>query len=123
MAKATGGEEVFLGPYEHNYTTAAGRDLKVEFRAGCFWRRSEAEMMDHAATNGIRAPRLLGFYDVITSDPMYPLATARFSESVPGGPLQNTLLDLSKEEQASSGLSSHARMRSYTQLYIGRINN
>lgn len=82
--------------------------------------------MHYAATHGIRAPKVLGHYDVVTSEPKKPIAAVMVSERVPGVPLVDVWLHLSEAQQTSIKdqlRTELARMRSCTQPYIGRINN
>lgn len=82
--------------------------------------------MHYAATNGVLAPKILGFYNILNTTAEKPLATAMVSERVPGVPLVNLWLDLSEAEQTSIKdqlRTQLARMRSCTQPYIGRVHH
>lgn len=82
--------------------------------------------MHYAATNGIRAPKVLGHYDIFTTRPHKPEAVAMVSERVPGVALVHVWLGLSKKEQSSLKeqlRAELARMRSCTQPFIGRLGN
>ncbi|KUI72247.1 Aminoglycoside 3'-phosphotransferase [Cytospora mali] len=99
--------------------------VKVSDRGGIY--RSEAEMMHYAATHGVRAPKVLGHYNIVTTRPKKPLAVAMVSDRVPGVPLVDVWLDLSSKEQQSSIKEQLqmeiGRMRKCTQPFIGRVGN
>lgn len=81
--------------------------------------------MQYAATHGIRAPKVLGWYEIHTHRPTKPVADAMVSDKVPGVPLVDVWLGLSKEAQASIKAQLRdqlQQMRNCTQPYIGCVN-
>ncbi|KUI56358.1 Aminoglycoside 3'-phosphotransferase [Cytospora mali] len=109
---------------EHKTTNGRAVAVKVSDPGGID--RSEAEMMHYAATHGVRAPKVLGHYNIVTTKPKKPLAVAMVSERVPGVSLVNVWLELSKEEQSSIKEQLRmeiTRMRKCTQPFIGRVGN
>lgn len=88
--------------------------------------RTEAEMMQHAAANGVLAPRVHGLYDIYTDDPDRPTGCAMLSDLVPGVPLYDIWDDLSdagKDGMVAQLKEQVARIRACIQPYIGRVDN
>lgn len=82
--------------------------------------------MHYATTNGVRAPKVFGFYKIITTRPDRPIAAAMVSERASGVPLADVWLDIDKTERSSVEeqlRTEIARMRSCTQPYIGCVEN
>ncbi|KAI9149934.1 hypothetical protein HJFPF1_09680 [Paramyrothecium foliicola] len=123
LANAVIGKEIyyFCGNRVLEHVTSKGelRALKVRSRKGL--KRTEGDLMQHAATHGILAPRVYGVYGVKTS---YTLATVLVSDRVPGSPLVDVWQTLEKNEKESVKQQlreQFSRMRSCTQPYIGSL--
>ncbi|ROW05718.1 hypothetical protein VMCG_05162 [Cytospora schulzeri] len=101
--QAVDGKEIynFFGGIVLEKHNSAGVLIAVKVRPPGGIQRSEADMMHHAATNGVRAPKVFGFYEIVTTKPGRPIAVAIVSERVPGVPLADVWLDLSKAEKSS----------------------
>lgn len=114
-----------IAPLVVESTTAAGRVLAVKVSERGNIDKSEADMMQYAATHGIRAPKVLGWYEIHSHRPTRPVGVALVSDKVPGVPLVDVWLDLSKETQSSITTQLRGelqRMRNCTQPYIGCIH-
>lgn len=79
-------------------------------------------LVQYAATHGVRAPKVLGWYEIRSHQPTRPVGVALVSDKVPGVPLVDVWMGLSKETQSSiktqlRGELQH--MRTCTQPYIG----
>lgn len=103
------------------HTTSNGEVLALKVNTARSLKRSEADMMHYAATNGVLAPKVCGVYDIVTEK---RIARVMVSERLRGMPLAYVWRDLSEADQASikDQLRDQIRkMRSCTQPYIGRI--
>lgn len=126
--EAVDGNEIynFHGGRVVEYTTTAGRVLAIKQRGTRGLDRSEGAMMDHAARNGVLAPRVLGVYDIVTTSRRRPLARVMVSDRVPGESLKDVWHDLSAAQQASVKEQLRAQlacMREITQPFIGRVGH
>ncbi|ROW02096.1 hypothetical protein VSDG_02367 [Cytospora chrysosperma] len=126
--QAVDGKEIynFFGGIVLEQHNTAGHVLAIKVRPPGGIQRSEADMMHYAATHGVRAPKVFGFYSIVTTEPGRSIATAMVSERVPGVPLADIWLDLSQAEQSSVKeqlRAEIARMRRCTQPFIGRVKN
>ncbi|KAI0143097.1 kinase-like domain-containing protein [Xylariaceae sp. FL1272] len=122
---AVQGEDVYnyWGNRVVKHVTKSGRVLALKVKPVKSMDRSEGDMMHHAATNGVLAPRVRCIYDVIARE---PLARVMISEFVEGEPLDQAWDGLSDEQKSNikSQLREQlARMRACTQPFIGRVGN
>ncbi|KAH8761195.1 kinase-like domain-containing protein [Diaporthe sp. PMI_573] len=88
--------------------------------------RTEADMMQHAAANGVLAPKVRALYDIYTDDPDRPAGCAVLSDLVAGEPLSDAWDGLSSADRAGVVVQLReqvARMRACAQPYIGRVGN
>ncbi|KAF2217598.1 hypothetical protein CERZMDRAFT_55043 [Cercospora zeae-maydis SCOH1-5] len=88
--------------------------------------RSEAAMMHYAATQGVRAPKVLGVYDIVTTRPSKPIAVAMVSERASGARLSEIWKDLDSTTQESIKgqlREQLANMRACTSKTIGRLSD
>lgn len=120
---AAHGKEIynFFGNRVLEHTTPTGAILAIKVKPPTALDRSEADMMQYAATNHVLAPNVRGVYDIVTTK---PIARVLVSERVPGVPLADIWTDLTDAEK--SGLKAQiraqlARMRACTQPFIGRV--
>lgn len=113
----------FMGIRVLEHTTSDGSILALKVKPHTALERSEADMMQFAATHGILAPKVRGCYDIVTMKPKKPLARVLVAEKVPGEPLDTIWNNLAKAEQESIKKQLHEQftlMRKCTQPYIGR---
>jgi aminoglycoside phosphotransferase len=120
---AAEGKEIYnyFGNRVLEHTTSTGAVLAVKVKPPNAMDRSEADMMQYAATNSILAPKVRGVYDIITKK---PIARVMVSERVPGVPLADVWLTLSAADQSAIKTQLRAqlaRMRACTQPFIGRV--
>ncbi|KAK4642857.1 hypothetical protein QC761_401200 [Podospora bellae-mahoneyi] len=121
---AVKGNEIynFFGNRVIKTTTPSGVALAVKVKPPKGFDRSEADMMQYAATNGILAPNVRGVYDVIAHR---LLARVMVSELVPGVSLDQAWHDLTPGEQSSIKeqlRTQLTRMRACKQPFIGRLD-
>lgn len=110
----------FWGAKVIEHTTACGRILALKVNTRSVLHRSEADLMQYAATHGVLSPRIYGVYDVQTK----PRARVMVSDRIPGVPLVDIWETATKAEQASYKDQLRiqlARMRECTQPFIGRL--
>ncbi|EFY91123.1 Phosphotransferase family protein [Metarhizium acridum CQMa 102] len=115
----------FMGIRVLEHTTSNGDVLALKVKSHDSLARSEADMMQFAATHGILAPKVRGCYDIVTMKPQRPLARVLVAERVPGESLDTVWDELSKLERESIKKQlreQFALMRSCTQPYIGRVD-
>ncbi|KAK0665417.1 kinase-like domain-containing protein [Cercophora samala] len=120
---AVQGHEIynFFGNRVISTTTPSGIPLAVKVKPPQSFDRSEAEMMQYAASNGVLAPNVRGVYDIITHR---PLARVMVSELVPGVSLDEVWHGLTAGEQSSIKAqlrTQFTRMRACKQPFIGRL--
>ncbi|KAK4201361.1 putative phosphotransferase [Triangularia verruculosa] len=111
----------FFGNRVIETTTPSGVVLAVKVKPPQSFHRSEAEMMQYAASNGVLAPNVRGVYDIITH---MPLARVMVSELVPGVSLDQIWHDMTDAEQSSIKKqlrTQFERMRTCKQPFIGRL--
>lgn len=116
----------FMGIRVLEHTTSNGDILALKVKPHTNLERSEADMMQYAATHGILAPKVRGCYDVVTMKPKRPLARVLVSEKVPGEPLDTLWDKLNKTERESIKnqlREQFALMRKCTLPHIGRVDN
>lgn len=115
----------FVGPRVFEHSTSNGDVLALKIGCKGSLARSEADMMQYAATHGILAPKVRGCYDVVTMKPKRPLARIMVAERVPGQSLDTVWDKLSKAERKSIKKQLREQftiMRSCTLPYIGRVD-
>ncbi|KAK0744649.1 kinase-like domain-containing protein [Apiosordaria backusii] len=120
---AVQGKEIYnvFGNRVIETTTPSGVVLAVKVKPPQSFDRSEAEMMQYAASNGVLTPNVRGVYEIITH---MPLARVMVSELVPGVSLDQVWHDMTAAQQSSIKdqlRTQLARMRSCTQPFIGRL--
>ncbi|KAF4467402.1 hypothetical protein FALBO_5727 [Fusarium albosuccineum] len=95
------GKEIynFFGNRVLEHTTSTGAVLAIKVKPLEGMDRSEADMMQYAATNGILAPNVRGVYEVVTSE---PIARVLVSERVPGESLDGVWPNLTEIQRSSS---------------------
>lgn len=111
----------FFGNRVLEHTTSTGAVLAIKVKPMVAMDRSEADMMQHAATHGILAPHVRGVYDIVT---IKPIARVLVSERVPGVPLDEAwpgLTDAQKADIKDQLRTQLAHMRKCTQSFIGRV--
>ncbi|KAK1763750.1 hypothetical protein QBC33DRAFT_580912 [Phialemonium atrogriseum] len=103
---AAHGKEIynFFGNRVLEHTTLTGAILAIKVKPPTALDRSEADMMQYAATNHVLAPNVRGVYDIVTTK---PIARVLVSEGKSG--LKDQLR------------AQPARMRACTQPFIGRV--
>ncbi|CAK1364045.1 uncharacterized protein RHO25_005821 [Cercospora beticola] len=120
----------YFGRRVIEHITSSGRNLAIKLMlpsedADYDDNRSEAAMMHYAATHGVRAPKVLGVYDIVTTCPDKPIAVAMVSERVPGTRLSDLWESLDKTTQDSIKVQLRqqvACMRACTSETIGRLS-
>ncbi|KAK4171549.1 putative phosphotransferase [Triangularia setosa] len=120
---AVQGKEIYnvFGNRVIETSTPCGTVLAVKVKPTQSFDRSEAEMMQYAASNGVLAPNVRGVYDIIT---YMPLARVMVSELVPGVSLDQVWHDMTDVQQSSIKdqlRAQLARMRACKQPLIGRL--
>ncbi|CAH0038822.1 unnamed protein product [Clonostachys solani] len=112
----------FYGNRVIEHVTASGSTVAIKVKTPDAMDSTEADMMHHAATNNILAPKVLTFYDIVVNK---SIARAMVSERVPGVPLSDVWNDYDEDQQehVKDQLRAQlARMRQVTQPYIGRVD-
>ncbi|KAJ3538561.1 hypothetical protein NM208_g5861 [Fusarium decemcellulare] len=117
------GKEIynFFGNRVLEHTTSTGVVLAIKVKPLEGMDRSEGDMMQYAATNGILAPNVRGVYEVVTSE---PIARVLVSERVPGESLDGVWPNLTEIQRSSIKDQLRvqlAQMRKCTQPFIGRV--
>ncbi|CAG9995559.1 unnamed protein product [Clonostachys byssicola] len=112
----------FYGNRVIEHVTASGTTVAIKVKTPDAMDSTEADMMHHAATNNILAPKVLTFYDIVVNK---SIARAMVSERVPGVPLSDVWNDYDEDQQEHVKDQLRAqlgRMRQVTQPYIGRVD-
>ncbi|KAL2130076.1 hypothetical protein VTI74DRAFT_6933 [Chaetomium olivicolor] len=120
-ADAVQGNEIynFFGGRVTEHITSKGDVLAIKVISTRD--RSEADMMHYAATHGVRAPRVRGIYDIISTR---RLARVMVSERAPGVPLVDVWQRLGAADQSTIKDQLRIQLaciRACTQPFIGRI--
>lgn len=125
-AAVTGGHEIQTyskwGGKVMEHRSSAGAIVALKVRPKKFFHQSEANLMHYAATHAVKAPRVLGVYDIETK----PQARVMVSDRVPGRPLVELWQTATAVERASYKEQLReqiARMRECTQPFIGRLDD
>ncbi|KAL5355011.1 kinase-like domain-containing protein [Aspergillus floccosus] len=92
-----------------------GRLVAVKIKSKDSFKRSEAQMMHYASENGIRAPRVLGCYNVA------PTLVVTISDRVSGQSLDQVWHTMDRARQEGIKRQLREEPRKLTQPYAGRI--
>ncbi|KJZ78130.1 hypothetical protein HIM_02168 [Hirsutella minnesotensis 3608] len=123
---AADGEDIyyFMGIRVIQHVTSTGHVLALKVKTATSLARSEADMMQYAATNGILAPQVRRCYDIVTLNPAKPIARVLAADRAPGLSLDvawERYTDAEKESIKAQLREQLARMRACTLPYIGRV--
>lgn len=121
----------YFGRRVIEHTTASGRTLAIKLmsltcHSAFDANRSEAAMMHYAATHGVRAPKVYGVYDIVTTRPKEPIAVAMVSEKMPGERLADVWQNLDEPTKCSFKTQLREQidlMRACTSITIGRLSS